>query len=164
MEDLFLLNGKNVVVTGGSRGIGKAIALRFAEMGANIAILYAGNDELPTRAESLTEKGIKAHAYRCNVGKHEETEATVQKIIEEFGGIDVLINNAGITKDHLILKMKETDFDDVINVNLKGSFNMIKSVYRIWQSGKVAGSSIFLPCPHCLARQGRQIMSAPKPV
>ena len=102
MENLFLMKGKNVVVTGGSRGIGRAVALRFAEMGANTAILYAGN---------------------------EEAEETVQQIIKDFGGIDVLVNNAGITKDNLILKMKESDFDEVLGVNLKGAFNMIKSVY-----------------------------------
>ncbi len=130
MEDLFLLEGKTVVVTGGSRGIGKAVALRFAEMGAHLGILYAGNEAAAAAVQDeIAAKGVMARAYRCNVGNYEETEATVQQMIKDFGGIDVLINNAGITKDNLILKMKETDFDEVINVNLKGAFNMIKSVY-----------------------------------
>ena len=128
MENMHLLQGKTAVVTGGSRGIGKAIALRFAEMGANIAVIYAGNADA---ANSVKEQiaNVKVETYRCNVGKFDEAEATVKKIIEEFGRIDILVNNAGITKDNLILKMKEEDFDAVINVNLKGAFNMIKSVF-----------------------------------
>lgn len=128
MENMLLLQGKTAVVTGGSRGIGKAIALRFAEMGANIAVIYAGNADA---ANSVKEQiaNVKVETYRCNVGKFDEAEATVKKIIEEFGKIDILVNNAGITKDNLILKMKEEDFDAVINVNLKGAFNMIKSVF-----------------------------------
>lgn len=130
MENLFLMKGKNVVVTGGSRGIGRAVALRFAEMGANTAILYAGNEEAASAVLGmLTGKGVKAGAYRCNVANYEEAEETIQQIIKDFGGIDVLVNNAGITKDNLILKMKESDFDEVLGVNLKGAFNMIKSVY-----------------------------------
>ncbi|HBV52902.1 MAG TPA: beta-ketoacyl-ACP reductase, partial [Clostridiales bacterium] len=122
MENLFLLKGKNVIVTGGSRGIGRAVALRFAEMGANIAILYAGNEEAASAVLGmLTEKGVKAGTYRCNVAKYEEAEETVQKIIKDFGGIDVLVNNAGITKDNLIMKMSEDDFDAVIATNLKGA-------------------------------------------
>jgi len=130
MEDLFSLKGKTAVVTGGSRGIGRAIALRFAEMGTDTAILYAGNEEAANEVQTkLIEKGVRARAYRCNVGNYEEAESAIRNIIEDFGGIDILVNNAGITKDNLILKMKETDFDDVIKVDLKGPFNMIKGVY-----------------------------------
>lgn len=128
MENMLLLQGKTAVVTGGSRGIGKAIALRFAEMGANIAVIYAGNaDAANSVKEQITN--VKVETYCCNVAKYAEAETTIKKIIEEFGGIDILVNNAGITKDNLILKMKEEDFDAVINVNLKGAFNMIKSVF-----------------------------------
>lgn len=134
MNQGLLLQGKTAVVTGGSRGIGKAIALRFAEMGANIAIIYAGNEEAAQSVKSSIEStefpsAVKANIYRCNVGSYEEAECTVKQIIEDFGGVDILVNNAGITKDGLILKMKEEDFDAVINVNLKGSFHMIKSLY-----------------------------------
>lgn len=128
MENMLLLQGKTAVVTGGSRGIGRAIALRFAEMGANIAVIYAGN---AAAADAVKEQitNVKVETYCCNVGKYAEAEATIKKIIEEFGRIDILVNNAGITKDNLILKMKEEDFDAVIDVNLKGAFNMIKSVF-----------------------------------
>lgn len=138
MENMLLLQGKTAVVTGGSRGIGKAIALRFAEMGANVAILYAGNvdaaNSVKEQIEQAAENGklqtsVKVETYCCNVGNFTEAEAAIKKIIEEFGRIDILVNNAGITKDNLILKMKEEDFDAVINVNLKGAFNMIKSVF-----------------------------------
>lgn len=141
MVDLFMVKGKTAVVTGGSRGIGKAIASKFAEMGVNVAVIYAGNEAAANETvESLTEKGVQAKAYRCNVGVFSEAEETVKNIIQDFGGIDILVNNAGITKDNLILKMKEEDFDAVINVNLKGAFNMIKSVYSHMakkKSGKI---------------------------
>ena len=138
MENMLLLQGKTAVVTGGSRGIGKAIALRFAEMGANIAVIYAGNtdaansvkEQIAYEAENgKMQTSVKVETYCCNVGNFTEAEATVKKIIEDFGRIDILVNNAGITKDNLILKMKEEDFDAVINVNLKGAFHMIKSVF-----------------------------------
>lgn len=130
MKDLFLLKGKNVLVTGGSRGIGRAIALAFGEMGANVAIVYAGNEAAATEVcTALAAMGVRSCAYRCDVGNYEEAEETVRHVIDGLGGIDILINNAGITKDNLILKMKDTDFDDVLRVNLKGAFNMIKSVY-----------------------------------
>ena len=138
MGNAFLLEGKTAIVTGGSRGIGKAIALRFAEMGANTAIIYAGNVDAANQVKNFIEaevqnghfpSTVKTAVYRCNVGDAVETEQTVKKIIEDFGSIDILVNNAGITKDNLLLKMKEADFDDVININLKGAFHMIKNVY-----------------------------------
>ncbi|MDD6490117.1 MAG: 3-oxoacyl-[acyl-carrier-protein] reductase [Clostridia bacterium] len=125
------LSGKNAVVTGSSRGIGKAIALKLASLGANIAVVYAGNAEKAAETVSEIEAlGVKAKAYMCNVADFAEVKTLVADIITEFGGIDILVNNAGIIRDGLVLSMKEEDFDKVIDVNLKGSFNMIKNTYQ----------------------------------
>lgn len=125
------LSGKNAVVTGSSRGIGKAIALKLASLGANIAVVYAGNAEKANETVAEIEAlGVKAKAYICNVADFEEVKALVADIIAEFGGIDILVNNAGIIRDGLVLSMKEEDFDRVIDVNLKGTFNMIKNTYQ----------------------------------
>lgn len=122
-----MLNGKIAVITGGSRGIGKAIALKLAENGADIAVLYAGNkaaaDEVCETSKSM---GVRAESFRCDVADFEETKATVSEIISKFGGLDILVNNAGITKDGLIFSMKEEAYDEVLDTNLKGAFNMIK--------------------------------------
>lgn len=124
------LTGKNALVTGASRGIGKAIALKLAGQGANIAIPYLGD---PAEAEETRKEikalGVKCAMYVCDVSSFEASGEVVEKIIQEFGGIDILVNNAGIVRDKLILSMKEEDFDMVINVNLKGAFNMIKHTY-----------------------------------
>ena len=124
------LTGKNALVTGASRGIGKAIAMKLAGQGANIAIPYLGD---PAEAEQTQKEiqalGVKCAMYVCDVSSFEASREVVEKIIEEFGGIDILVNNAGIVRDKLILSMKEEDFDMVINVNLKGAFNMIKHTY-----------------------------------
>ena len=119
---------KTAVITGGSRGIGAATASKLAAMGNDIAIIYAGNRE---KAEvlccELEEKfAIKAKSYCCDVSDFKNSGETVARIKEEFGGIDILINNAGITKDGLLPLMKEDDFDRVIEVNLKGCFNMMR--------------------------------------
>ncbi len=119
---------KTAVITGGSRGIGAATASKLAAMGNDIAIIYAGNRE---KAEALCceleEKfAIKAKSYCCDVSDFKNSGETVARIKEEFGGIDILINNAGITKDGLLPLMKEDDFDRVIEVNLKGCFNMMR--------------------------------------
>lgn len=125
------LSGKNAVVTGSSRGIGKAIALKLASLGANIAVVYAGNAEKANETVAEIEAlGVKAKAYICNVADFAEVKALVADIIAEFGGIDILVNNAGIIRDGLVLSMKEEDFDRVIDVNLKGTFNMIKNTYQ----------------------------------
>ena len=130
-ETMLDLSGKNAVVTGSSRGIGKAIALKLAALGANIAVVYAGNAEKANETVSEIEAlGVKAKAYMCNVADFDEVKALVADIIAEFGGIDILVNNAGIIRDGLVLSMKEEDFDKVIDVNLKGSFNMIKNTYQ----------------------------------
>lgn len=124
------LENKTAVVTGASRGIGLAVAKKLASQGANIAILYVGKEEEGENAKKEVEAlGVKVGLYYCDVSNFEESKATVEKIIEEFGGIDILVNNAGIVRDKLVLKMEEADFDAVINVNLKGTFNMIKHTY-----------------------------------
>lgn len=122
---------KTAVVTGGSRGIGLAIATKLAQGGANIAILYVGDESEGIKAkEELLQYGTKVEQYFCDVSDFEASQRVVEQVIEEFGGIDFLINNAGITRDKLILNMDEKDFDAVIGVNLKGTFNMIKHTYK----------------------------------
>ena len=126
-----MLNGKTAVVTGGSRGIGKAISLKMAQSGADVAIIYAGNEKAAEETLCLIKQlGVKAKTYRCDVSDINETKNTVNEIISDFGGIDILINNAGILRDGLILSMKEEDYDAVLNTNLKGAFHMIKHTYR----------------------------------
>ncbi len=125
------LTGKNAIVTGSSRGIGKAVALKLASLGANVAVVYAGNREKAEETVAEIEKlGAKAKAYSCDVSSLHDAQNLVSEVIADFGGIDILVNNAGIIKDGLVLSMKEEDFDKVISVNLKGSFNMIKSTYQ----------------------------------
>lgn len=124
-----MLNGKTAVITGGSRGIGAAIAEKFASLGANIAIIdMSAADEF--KANLADTYNIKAEVYQCDVSDTNSCKETVAKITEDFGGVDILVNNAGITRDNLILTMEEEDFDKVIDVNLKGCFNMIKACGR----------------------------------
>lgn len=124
------LGNKTAVVTGGSRGIGHAIALAMAQEGANVAILYAGNREAAEKTEQeIAQIGGKVRAYQCDVSSFEETETVTKQILEEFGQVDILVNNAGIVRDGFLLSMKEEAFDDVINTNLKGAFHMIRHLY-----------------------------------
>ena len=140
-----MLKGKTAVVTGGSRGIGKAICLKFAENGADIAFLYAGNRvKAEETLKELEALGVKARAYQCNVADADAVAATVKEITKEFGGIHILVNNAGITKDKLVPMMKAADFDAVVDTNLKGVFYMIKGVYPLFlkqKSGKIINIS-----------------------
>ena len=126
-----LLEGKNIIITGASRGIGTGIAKVFAANGANVAFTYSSS-EAPALAleKELSATGIKAKAYKSNAASFKESEDLVAKVLEDFGGIDVLINNAGITKDNLLMRMSEADFDKVIEINLKSVFNMTKAVQR----------------------------------
>lgn len=125
-----MLKGKTAVVTGGSRGIGKAICMKFAEMAADIAFLYAGNTaKAEETVKELEGLGVKAKAYQCNVADADAVAAVVKEIVKDFGGIQILVNNAGITKDKLVPMMKAADFDAVIDTNLKGAFYMTKGVY-----------------------------------
>ncbi|WP_172252755.1 3-oxoacyl-[acyl-carrier-protein] reductase [Saccharibacillus deserti] len=125
------IKGQNALVTGASRGIGRAIALELGRRGANVAVNYAGNEasalEVVRELEAL---GVKAAAFQANVGKSAEAEELVKAVSAEFGSVDILINNAGITRDNLVMRMKEEEFDDVIETNLKGVFNCIKAVTR----------------------------------
>ena len=136
---------KTVVVTGGSRGIGKAVALAFAKRGDRVAILDL-NMELAeeTAKECASLSGKEAKAYSCQVGDFVNCTETIENVIKDLGGVDVLINSAGITRDTLMLRMKEEDFDAVIGVNLKGTFNMIKACYSHFmkkRSGKIINLS-----------------------
>lgn len=132
-----LLEGKNAIVTGGSQGIGRAIALKLASEGANVAILYVGDRERGAQTvKDIEAMGVKAMEVYCNVADFEESKAAVDEVVKTLGKVDILINNAGITRDNLILKMPEADFDSVINVNLKGTFNMIKHTYPLFMRQK----------------------------
>ncbi|MGB5666446.1 MAG: 3-oxoacyl-[acyl-carrier-protein] reductase [Maribacter sp.] len=126
-----LLEGQNVIITGASRGIGKGIAEVFAKHGANVAFTYSSSEAPALELQKeLTNKGVKAKAYKSNAASFEESEKLVARVLEDFGGIDVLINNAGITKDNLLMRMGEADFDQVLETNLKSVFNMTKAVLR----------------------------------
>ncbi len=119
------------IVTGASRGIGAAVARYLADLGAAVVINYAGSVEKAEQlADEITSGGGRAMAVCCNVADMSECQAMVDKVIAEFGKVDVLVNNAGITRDNLILKMSEEDFDSVIATNLKGSFNMIRCLSK----------------------------------
>ena len=129
-----MLKGKCAVITGSTRGIGKAIAIKYASLGCNIVINYKSeNDEVNARelSDEICKLGVDTLIVKANVGDFEEAKNLVEKAKEKFGKVDILVNNAGITKDNLILRMNESDFDNVINVNLKGSFNCLKAVTPI---------------------------------
>jgi 3-oxoacyl-[acyl-carrier protein] reductase len=126
-----MLTNKVALVTGGSRGIGRAIAIALAEKGAKVAINYAGREDAANETVSIIQKnGGEAIAIKANVANYEEVEQMVKQVIDTFGSLDILVNNAGITRDNLILRLKEEDWDDVINTNLKGVFNCTKAVTR----------------------------------
>ena len=136
---------KTAVITGGSRGIGLAIAKKLAEGGANIAVLYVGDETEGKAAKAeLEQYGTKVEQYFCDVSDFEKSKAVCEQVIAEFGKVDILINNAGITRDKLVLNMDENDFDVVINVNLKGTFNMIKHFYKHFmknRGGRIVSTS-----------------------
>jgi len=125
-----MLKNKTVVVTGGAKGIGRAIALEFAENGANIVLNYRSSlpDDLISEIKS---KGVECIAYQADVSKFEEAGGLIDAAVSSFKTVDVLVNNAGITKDILIMRMSENDFDSVIDVNLKSVFNMTRHVSKI---------------------------------
>ena len=126
-----LLEGKTAIITGASRGIGKGIAQEFANQGSNVAFTYSAS-EGPAKAleEELIANGVKAKAYKSNAADFSASQELVDQILEDFGSVDILVNNAGITKDNLLMRMSEQDFDQVIEVNLKSIFNMTKAVQR----------------------------------
>lgn len=123
-----MIKEKTALVTGASRGLGEAIAKRLASEGANIAAVYAGNADKAQAVCDFCQKnyGVKARAYQCDVADFAAAKELVSRVREDFGGFQILVNNAGITRDGLILCMKEEDFDAVVDTNLKGAFNMIR--------------------------------------
>ena len=135
------MEGKVALVTGAGRGIGKAIALRFAQEGANVAFTdLAINEDVEQTVKDIEAMGVKAKAYASNAANFDETHEVVKQIVEDFGRIDVLVNNAGITKDGLMMRMSEAQWDAVINVNLKSAFNFIHAVTPVM--AKQRGGSI----------------------
>ena len=133
-----MLNGKVAVVTGGSRGIGAAVAKKLASLGADVAVIYAGNEALAEEvcASCRAEYGVRAQSYRCDVADFEAVKETVAQLKKDFGGVQILVNNAGVTRDGLIATMKEADFDAVIGTNLKGAYNMIRHCAGLMLRGK----------------------------
>ncbi|TPV31508.1 3-oxoacyl-[acyl-carrier-protein] reductase [Paucihalobacter ruber] len=126
-----LLQGKTAIITGASRGIGKGIAEIFAQHGANVAFTYSSSAESALALEKeLSALGVKVKAYKSDASNYEASQQLAEEVLAEFGSIDILINNAGITKDNLLMRMSEEDFDKVIEVNLKSVFNMTKAVQR----------------------------------
>lgn len=137
-----LLAGKTAIITGASKGIGKGIAEVFVKNGANVAFTYLSSVERGQALEQeLKEHGTKVKGYRSDASKMEDAEALVAQVIEDFGGIDIVVNNAGITKDTLLMRMTEEDFNRVIEVNLNSVFNMTKAVQRTFLKQR-AGSIV----------------------
>ncbi|SEQ59535.1 3-oxoacyl-[acyl-carrier-protein] reductase [Virgibacillus subterraneus] len=126
-----MLQGKNALITGASRGIGRSIALELAKQGANVAVNYSGSEE---KAQSVVDEikqlGVKSFKVQADVANEENAKAMVKEVVSQFGSLDILVNNAGITRDNLIMRMKEDEFDQVINTNLKGVFQCTKAVSR----------------------------------
>ncbi len=126
-----LLENKTAIITGATRGIGRGIAVEFAKQGANVAFTYSSSVEAANTLEAaLTSLGVKAKGYQSNAAEFGTAQELAKEVLTEFGNIDILVNNAGITKDNLLLRISEQDFDKVIDVNLKSVFNMTKAVIR----------------------------------
>jgi 3-oxoacyl-[acyl-carrier protein] reductase len=126
-----LLKGKNAIITGASRGIGKGIATMFAQNGANVAFTYSSSSDAAKSLEKeLKSYGTNIKSYQSNAASFDDSQKLIDNVLEDFGSIDILINNAGITKDNLLMRMQESDFDIVIDVNLKSVFNMTKAVQK----------------------------------
>jgi 3-oxoacyl-[acyl-carrier protein] reductase len=127
-----LLEGKTAIITGGSRGIGKSIVEIFAKHGANVAFTYSSSAESAKAiAAEVSKEGVKVKCYKSDASNFDNAQNLAAAVHKEFGSIDILINNAGITKDNLLMRMSEEDFDRVIQVNLKSVFNMTKAVQRV---------------------------------
>jgi len=126
-----LLDGKVALVTGGTRGIGKGICQKFAEEGATLVFTYlSSEDKANAFADELRKSGVEVMAIRSDASKLEEAESLINQVVEKYGQLDAVVNNAGITRDNLLMRMKEEDWDDVINTNLKSVFNITKAVQR----------------------------------
>lgn len=137
-----LLQGKTAIITGASRGIGRGVAKVFAEQGANVAFTYSSSVQAAQELEKeLSAFGVKVKGYQSDAADFNQAQTLVDEVVKEFGTVDILINNAGITKDNLLMRITEEDFDKVIEVNLKSVFNMTKAVQRVMLKNK-AGSII----------------------
>ncbi|WBL49163.1 3-oxoacyl-[acyl-carrier-protein] reductase [Clostridium estertheticum] len=140
-----MLKGKTAVVTGASRGIGRAIALKLAKHGANVVVNYRNSvDAVQEVVKEIEALGVKVLAIQADISSYADVENMIKKSVEEFGSIDILVNNAGITKDGLLMRMKEADFDSVIDINLKGAFNCTRHVAAIMlkqRSGRIINIS-----------------------
>lgn len=137
-----LLENKTAIITGATRGIGRGIALEFANQGCNVAFTYNSSVEAATALENeLKELGVNAKGYQSNAAEFDAAQELAKNVLAEFGTIDVLVNNAGITKDNLLMRISEDDFDKVIEVNLKSVFNLTKAVIRPMMKQR-AGSKI----------------------
>jgi len=132
-----MLKEKTALITGASRGIGKAIALEMAKHGANIALNYFDSqDDAKATRELILKEGVRCEIYDCDVSDHDATKEMVKSIISDFSRIDILVNNAAIVRDNPVVRISEKDYDDVLDVNLKGSFNMIKHLYSAYMKNR----------------------------
>ena len=126
----FDLSHKTAIVTGASQGIGKTIAIEMAKSGATVFCLARNKEALDTTIKKITENGGKATAFSCDISNNDDFKSIILNIVKEYGSIDILVNNAGITKDNLLMRMSDDQWDDVLNINLKGSFTCIRSVIK----------------------------------
>ena len=126
----FDLSNKTAIVTGASQGIGETIAIEMAKSGATVFCLARNKEALDTTIKKITENGGKATAFSCDISNNDDFKSIVLNIVKEYGSIDILVNNAGITKDNLLMRMSDDQWDDVLNINLKGSFTCIRSVIK----------------------------------
>jgi len=132
-----ILQGKNILVTGASKGIGRAMATRFAQEGANVAFTYLSSVEKGQALENeLNALGVKAKGYRSDASDHKAAEELINSMVADFGSLDVLVNNAGVTKDGLLMRMSEEQWDTVININLKSVFNLTKASIKVLMKQK----------------------------
>jgi 3-oxoacyl-[acyl-carrier protein] reductase len=131
IPDMNLLDGKNALITGAARGIGRSIAIRFASLGANVAFTDLARDaNMESLEQELIKMGVKAKGYASNAGLFEDAQKLIEDVVRDFEKVDVLVNNAGITRDNLLMRMTEQDWDLVMQVNLKSVFNMTKAIQR----------------------------------
>jgi 3-oxoacyl-[acyl-carrier protein] reductase len=140
-----ILQGKTAVITGGSRGIGRAISQKFAENGANVALIYGGREAAARETlETLRTCAVRAQTYKCDMSDADQVKRAFDDIVRDFGTVDILVNNAGVTNDKLVLSMNASDFDDVISINLCGAFYAIRQIYSLFmrkKSGKIINIS-----------------------